>query len=407
LLDRIVIIGAGQAAARAVDTLRQRGYGKSLVVVGDEPHLPYQRPPLSKKYLAGALDRDQLLIRRARHYSEHAVEMRLGLRAVEIDRRAQRVRLSDGSALAYDALLIATGSRPRLLRIPGADSDNVHYVRTIADADTLRAKCEPGRRLVIVGGGYVGLEVAATCRQLGLEVTVLETAERVMQRVVSAEVSRIFAAEHARNGVRISCNTHVSALVVREGTRRVSAVLCDDGSEHPADIVVIGIGVVPEEQLAAAAGLQCSDGIVVDERCRTSDGAIYAAGDCTNHPSVRFGGRVRIESVDNAFEQAATAARNMLGEAAAHDKVPWFWSDQYDLKLNIVGLSGGHCMSVTRGSPASRSFSVCHLRRGELIAMEIVNNPKDQIAARKLVASGMRPDLDKLVDPQRALKDCA
>jgi 3-phenylpropionate/trans-cinnamate dioxygenase ferredoxin reductase component len=406
VVERIVILGAGQAAAQAVETLRQRGFKGSLVLVGDEPHLPYQRPPLSKKYLVGQLEGDRLFIRQAQYYSERAVETLLGRRALEIDRHARRVGLDDGSSLAYDALLIATGSRPRRLSVAGADLEGVRYLRTIADVDALRAAVEPGRRLVIIGGGYLGLEMAASCRQLGLEVVVLEMAERVMQRVMCVEMSAFYAAEHARRGVRIVCNARVKEIVPHPGTRSARAVLCEGGTEYPADIVLVGVGVEAVDELALRAGLECSNGIIVDAHCRTSDPNIYAAGDCTSHPSARYGMRVRLESVDNAFEQAAVAARNMLGEAASHDKVPWFWSDQYDLKLIIVGLGIGHDATVRRGEMASRSFSVCYLRGGELIAVDTVNNPKDQMAARKLVAARVRVDPQKLADPTIALKDC-
>lgn len=405
-VDRIVIVGAGQAAAQAIETLRRRGFNGSICLVGDEPHLPYQRPQLSKKYLAGTFKRDRLLIRHHSYYAERAIETRLGRRAVAIEAREQRVQLDDGTALRYDALLIATGSRPQRLSIPGADLEGVHYVRTVADVDALRAACARARRLVVVGAGYVGLEVAATCRQLGLDVTVLEMAERAMMRVVCTEISSFYEAEHARHGVRILCNARVRAFDGYGRIRHVRSVLCEDGSEHPADLVVIGIGVVPAEELAGRAGLECSNGIVVDEFCRTSNEAIYAAGDCTNHPSVCFGGRVRLESVDNAVEQGASAACSIMGEPAAHDKVPWFWSDQFDLKLIIVGLSAGHDRVVARGNTAGRSFSACYLRGGELIAVDTVNNQKDQMAARKLVGARVRPNPQRLADPTFPLKDC-
>ncbi|HVY80327.1 MAG TPA: FAD-dependent oxidoreductase, partial [Steroidobacteraceae bacterium] len=250
--------------------------------------------------------------------------------------------------------------------------------------------------------------VAATAREQGLEVTVLEMADRVMNRVTCEEVSAFYQAEHAKHGVRIVCNARVEAL---HGTghgsgERVRAVLCADGSEYPADLVIAGIGVVPEDQLARDAGLECENGIVVDQHCRTSDPHIFAAGDCTNHPSIHYGRRMRLESVDNAFEQGASAALNMLGIPTPHDKVPWFWSDQYDLKMIIIGVSTGYDSIVIRGAPASRSFAACYLFRGEIIAVDTVNNPKDQMAARKLVAARARPDPAKLADPAVALKDC-
>ncbi|MFC4314239.1 NAD(P)/FAD-dependent oxidoreductase [Steroidobacter flavus] len=396
--ERIVILGAGHAAAQAIDTLRRRGHRGSIVLVGDEPHLPYQRPPLSKKYLAGTHERSRLLIRQARYYSERAIETRLGRRALQIDRRTQRARLDDGSDLAYDALLIATGSRARALTVPGADLDGVRYLRTMADVDSLRTGMESARRIVIIGGGYIGLEVAATCRQRGLAVTVLETQDRVMKRVVSEETSAAFTAEHLRNGVNIICGAGSLEIASHAGTQQVRAVVCD-GCEHEADIVLIGVGAAAAQELACDAGLECDNGIVVDLHGRTSDASIYAAGDCTSHPSARYGGYVRLESVDNAFEQATTAALNMLGEPAEHDSVPWFWSEQFDLKLTITGLASGHDTVVVRGDPTSRCFSVCYLRGNELLAVESVGNSKDAIAARRLIAARSHLEPHHLANP--------
>lgn len=402
----ILIIGAGQAAAQAVDALRRRGHAGPITLVGDEPDLPYQRPPLSKKYLSGALARDRMPIRHQGFYQDHRVELRLGRRALRVDRAARRVGLDDGTELGYDLLLLATGSRPRTLAAPGSGLAGIHYLRTMADADTLRDLARPGRRAVIVGGGYIGLEVAATCRELGVEVTVLEMADRIMNRVVCEPVSAYFHAEHQRHGVGIRLGARVLGFE-GDAAGRVSAVRCADGDAHAADFVVAGIGVLPEDQLARDCGLPCDNGIVVDEHCRTEDPSIYAIGDCTNHPSRHYGRRVRLESVDNAFEQANTAAANMLGVPTVHDKVPWFWSDQYHHKLIIVGLAQDHDRVVLRGEPAQHSFSCCYLRGGELIAVDTVNQPRDQMAARRLVAARSRPDPARLADPAVPLKDCA
>lgn len=405
--EPIVIIGAGQASAQAIETLRKRGHKGPLTLVGDEDLLPYQRPPLSKKYLAGALDRDRLLLRHAAHYQEHGVALRLGFAAVRIDRDRRRVELADGSHLDYSRLLLATGSRPRLLPAPGAELANVYYLRTVADVERLRPEVRPGRRAVIVGGGYIGLEVAATCREAGLDVTVIEATNRVMSRVASPEVSRFYEQEHARHGVEILCNARVQDLVGdgNGGQQRVRAVRLADGREIPADFVLAAIGVTATDGLARDAGLTCEDGILVDEYCRTSDPHIWAAGDCTRHPSLHYGSRFRLESVDNAFEQGTSAALNMLGIATIHDKVPWFWSDQFDLRMVIVGLATGADDIVPRGDPASRAFSVCFLRNGELVAVETVNHTKDQMAARKLIPARHRPDRARLADPAVALKD--
>jgi 3-phenylpropionate/trans-cinnamate dioxygenase ferredoxin reductase component len=409
LSSRIVIVGAGQAAAQAVETLNKRGFTGLVTLIGDEAMLPYQRPPLSKKYLAGQLDRDRLLIRHAAHYTDHRVDLRLGFAAVGIDRARRRIELADGSAVDYDALLLATGSRPRLLRLPGAELAGVHYLRSVADVDRLRAELADGRRAVIVGGGYIGLEVAATCREAGLDVTVLEAADRVMNRVVSPEVSRFYEAEHARHGVKIVCGARIDRLVASPlsppGTERVAAVRLADGNDVPADFVLIAIGVEATDSVARDAGLACDNGILVDEFCQTSDPHIWAAGDCARHPSPHYRKLVRLESVDNAFEQGTSAALNMLGLTTVHDKVPWFWSDQFDLKMVIVGLAGGHDEVILRGDPASRAFSVCYLAAGELVAVECINHTKDQMAARKLIPARARPDRARLANDSIALKD--
>jgi len=405
--SHIVIVGAGQAGAQAVDTLRRKGYTGELTVVGEEPWPPYQRPPLSKKYLAGGVERERLWIRPAQYFADHDVRTHFGRRVSGIERREQRVQLDDGASVPYDVLLLATGSRPRRLPVPGAELPGVHLLRTLDDADRIRAACVAGTRLVIIGGGYIGLEVAATARQLGVDVTVVEMAERVMSRVTSPAVSAFYEAEHARHGVRIRCGETVSALHADARSGRVRAVLSAQGGEYPADLVLVGVGVAPADELARSAGLDCENGVVTDAYCRTSDAAIYAAGDCASHLNRQYGRHLRLESVDNAFEQGNTVALNLLGNPTAHDKVPWFWSDQFDLKLIIVGVAQAYDTVVLRGAPASRSFSACYLRGGELIAIDCVNTPKDQMAARKLIPTHPRPNVDKLADPAIPLKDTA
>ena len=403
--QNIVFIGAGQATAQCIDTLRRKGSTDSITVIGDEAHLPYQRPPLSKKYFSGALERDRLFIRHASFYAEHHVDLRLGRTATRIDRANRAVHLDAGAPVGYDTLILATGSRARRVTVPGSELAGIHYLKTLADADRLREDARPGRSAVIVGGGYIGLEVAATCRELGVDVTVLEMGDRVMNRVVCEPVSRYYEAEHAKHGVEIILGARMQELL-GDASGRVRAVRCDDGSEYPADFVVIGVGVIGEDQLAREAGLDCSNGIVVDDHCRTSDPAIWAIGDCCFHPSLHYGARIRLESVDNAFEQGNTVALNLTGTPTVHDKVPWFWSDQYHHKLLIVGLSQGHDRMVLRGDPATHAFSACYLKGDELIAIDTVNNARDQMAARKLIAARMRPDLTRLADPAIALKDC-
>ena len=398
----IVIIGGGQAGAQAVDTLRREGFRGRLVLVSEEPQLPYQRPPLSKKFLSGELAEERLYFRHQAFYDQHQVELMLGCSASQIDRAARRVLLSNGAEIAYDRLLLALGAVSRRLTCPGAELAGVHYLRTIADVARIQAALKPGARAVIVGGGYIGLEAAATARKLGCLVTVLEMADRVMNRVVASNVSDYFAYEHRAHGVHIVCNARVLRLA---GGSHVERVVCADGSSYEADLLVVGVGAMANMQLAADAGLTCENGIVVDEYCRTSDPAIFAAGDCTYHPSLHYAMRVRLESVDNAFEQAKTAALNMLDRPAVHDRVPWFWSDQFDSKLLIVGLSQGHDQQLTRGDPALRSFTVCYLKGGELMAVEAVNHSKDYMAARKMIADRARPDVDKLADPAIALRE--
>jgi 3-phenylpropionate/trans-cinnamate dioxygenase ferredoxin reductase subunit len=404
MISTIVVVGGGQAGAQAVDTLRREGFAGRLLLICDEPALPYQRPPLSKRYLSGELTAERLPFRHSAFYEEHRVELRLGLPAVALDPRGRRLELADGEALSYDRLLLCLGATARRLTCPGADLPGLHYLRTVADVMLIRAAIKPGSHVVLIGGGYIGLEAAATCRQMGCEVTVLELADRVMNRVVAPCVSQFFAQEHRAQGIRILCNTRVTRL---EGTGRIERVVCADGSEVAADAVIVGVGAVPTTALASDAGLACNDGIIVDEYCRTQDEAIFAAGDCANHPSPRYGRRVRIESVDNAFEQAKTAALNLLDRKIAHDRVPWFWSDQFDSKLLIAGLSLDYDQQVLRGDPASRSFSVCYLKGQELVAVEAINHSKDYMAARKLIAERAQMNAAKLADPNLALKEAA
>ena len=404
--DTFVIVGAGQAAAQATESLRRGGFEGRLVIVGEEPGLPYQRPPLSKKFLAGELPAERLSIRPASYYEQARVELKLGQRVESLEPARRELVLGGGERLNYDRLLLATGTVPRRLNVPGHGLRGIHYLRTTADVAAIRAELAGAKRVVIVGGGYIGLEVAATCRGLGLEVDVLEMADRVMNRVVAPELSAFFAAEHARAGVAIHTHTFVSGFRARaDDPGRVGAVQSVGGTEFPADLVIVGIGVIASTGLAAAAGLACENGIVVDEYARTTDAAIWAAGDCTIHPSPRYGRALRLESVDNAFEQSKTAAANMLGGSVVHDKVPWFWSDQFDLKLLIAGLNLDYDRIVLRGAPADRSFTCCYLKGAELQAVDCVNNPKDYMAAKKLIAERRSVDPARLADAGLTLKD--
>jgi 3-phenylpropionate/trans-cinnamate dioxygenase ferredoxin reductase component len=398
----IVIIGGGQAGAQAVDTLRREGFGGGMVLIGDEAGLPYQRPPLSKKYLSDELAADRLLFRHQAFYDEHRVELKLGRRAMRLEPGPKRVHLDTGEVIEYSRLLLCLGAVSRRLSCAGAELGGVHYLRALADVPPIRAGFKPGARVVIIGGGYIGLETAATCRKMGCEVTVLEMADRVMNRVVSTPVSAFFAAAHIAQGIKLLCDQRVVRL---EGKSRVDAVVTADGTSHPADMVIVGVGAIANTQLAEEAGIACDNGIVVDEYCRTSEADVFAAGDCTNHPSPRYGRRVRLESVDNAFEQAKAAAFNMLDKPMVHDRVPWFWSDQYQHKLLIVGLTQDHDQQVLRGDPAGGSFSVCYLKGRELLSVEAINHSKDYMAARKLIAERASLDPVKLADANLNLKE--
>jgi 3-phenylpropionate/trans-cinnamate dioxygenase ferredoxin reductase subunit len=400
--DTIVIAGGGHAAAQVVDSLRKDGFTGRLVLVAAEPLLPYQRPPLSKKFLAGELEAERLPIRPASFYEATRCELVLGNPVATIDTARRRLRLADGAALDYDRLVLAIGGHARPIPVPGAALAGVHVLRTMADVTAIRAAIRPGLQVAIVGAGYIGLECAATFRKLGLDVTVIEMMDRVMCRVVAPEMSRFYHAEHESHGVKVLTHKRVGAFT---GEGKVTGVECTDGTKIPADLVIVGIGLVPNQDIASAAGIACEDGIVVDENCRTSDPNVYAVGDCSRHPSPRYGRSIRLESVDNAFEQAKSAAANLCGKATVHDKTPWFWSDQYELKLQIVGLSQHYDNVVLRGDPATRSFSCCYLRSGELIALDAVNHGKDFMAARKLIAERARPDPARLADPNLGLRD--
>ncbi len=382
--QHLVIVGGGQAAAQAVQSLRQQSFAGPITLLSDEPYPPYQRPPLSKKYFAGELPRERLLLRPAAFYAEKGVSLEQNARVEELDVAGRRVRLRDGRTLAYDRLLLTTGSRVRKLEVPGATLPGLHYVRTIADVDGITSSLREGTRVLLIGAGFIGLEIAAVARQRGFEVTVLEAAERVMSRAVSVEVAAFYEARHRDAGVAVHTGAAVAAL---RGAQQVTAVETADGRVFPCDVVIVGIGIVPNVELAAAAGLPCNNGIVVDEFARTADPHVVAAGDCTNHPLPLLERRVRLESVPNAIHQAKVAAATLLDAPIAYSEVPWFWSDQYDLKLQIAGLSTGFDEVVLRGDPTTRSFAAFYLRAGQILAVDAINSPKEFIAGKKLVAS--------------------
>lgn len=385
----VVIAGAGHAAGQAIVSLRQGGFDGRIVLVGEEPYLPYQRPPLSKKFLAGTLDMPRLLLRQEKFYVDHHIDVRLRTRVTRIDPGAHTAELGDSSTLHYDQLILATGSRPRQLETTGHQLHGVHYLRTIEDVDRIRDQLRPGASLVIVGAGYIGLEVAAVATSLGLKVTVIELADQVMARVQAPAVSAFMEQVHREAGVEIRCGAAVSGF---RGINRLQGVTLSNGQEIPADIAIIGVGVVPNVEVAEAAGILCNNGILCDEFCRTNAADVFAIGDCSNHPNALLGHRVRLESVHNAQEQAKTAAATILGREEPYAQVPWFWSDQYELKLQIVGFSPAGSQAVIRGDPASRSFAVFYLDEGRLAAVYAINSPREFMLSKKLIALGARPD---------------
>ena len=390
----IVIVGGGHAAGQAAASLRQENYDGAILVIGEEPHIPYQRPPLSKQYLAGEYGLERVHLRPARFYDSKDIAVRRGVRVEAIDRDAQAVSCSDGTDVGYDKLLLATGARPRKLDTPGNDLPGIHYLRTIADVDAIKADFRPGRRVAIVGGGYIGLEVAAVATEAGLNVTVLEMEDRILQRVTTPTMSAFYHEIHSEKGVAVRTGMRAESFA---GTDRLTGVVCAGGEVVPADVAVVGIGIQPNVELAAAAGLDCDDGIVVDEHTRTSDPNIFAAGDCTNHPNPVLGRRLRLESVPNAMEQSRVAASNLAGKAKAYANVPWFWSDQYELKLQMVGFATEAERQVVRGDPGTRRFAVFYFDGDTLVAADAVNSPREFMAARQLVGKAVDPG--KLADP--------
>jgi 3-phenylpropionate/trans-cinnamate dioxygenase ferredoxin reductase subunit len=399
--DTVVIVGAGHVAGQAIASLRQGGFTGRLVLIGDEPYLPYQRPPLSKKFLAGELEVDRLFLRHEHFYPEHNVELRLAMRVDRIDRDRRQLHLSDGDRLGYDRLLLAVGSDVRRIHVPGSDLPGIFYLRSIADVRRLQTRWGPGRRLVVVGGGYIGLEVASVAATHGLAVTVIEIADRLMARTVAPAISEFYEKTHRDAGVDIRCNTAVTEF--RAAGDRLD-VVCD-GAVLAADLVLVGIGIKPAVELADAAGLACEDGILVDEHCLTSDPRIFAAGDCTNHPNSLLGRRLRLESVHNAQEQAKTAAAAICGNPVPYAQIPWFWSDQYDLKLQITGLAADYTQAVVRGDPSKRSFMVCYFNGDRFIAMDAVNSPREFMISKKWIAQGVRLSPDAVADTRVAFKD--
>ena len=396
-----LIVGASHAGSACALKLRRLGWQGSITLVGDETHEPYHRPPLSKDYLKGGEDADLPRLSSLAAYEQAAINLKLGVRVEMIDRERRSVSVTGGQDEPYDKLVLATGARVRKLPVAGTDLAGVCYLRDVEDVDQIRAAAQAGSSAVVVGGGYIGLEVAASLRSLGLEVTVLEAMDRVMQRVTSEPVSSFFTRIHREEGVDIRVRSQVTGFV---GDQRVAAVELNSGERIKADLVIIGIGVVPNVELAESAGLNIDNGICVDEFARTDDADIYAIGDCANFVHPRYGRQMRLESVQNATDQAVAAANSIAGQPAAYESVPWFWSDQYDVKLQIVGLAEGADEIVVRGNPdTGRQVSFLYLKEKQLLAVDALNSPRDFVHGKKLILSGAALDAEKLADPDVGL----
>ena len=403
---RIVIVGAGHAGGTAAALLRQHGHTGPIALIGEEPVAPYQRPPLSKAYLKGEADVDDLMLRPEAFYAEQGIALRLGVRAEAIDRAGKRVRLEDGSDVAYDLLILATGSANRKLSLPGAQDGDLLELRSLRDTERLKQALGPGRRLAIIGGGYIGLEAAASARALGAEATVIELAPRVLARVACEELSGFFEGYHRANGVEILTGVQVEAVERADGG--VAAVRLGDGRRIACDAVLAGVGAVACSDLARDSGLECDLGVVVDTAGRTGDPSVYAIGDVTFRPMPHYGDRRhRLESVPGAVEQARQAVAAILGLAAPPHEVPWFWSDQYDLKLQIAGVPFDADRRVIRGDMGAAKFAIFHLQGDRLVAVEAVNCPPEFMAGRQLIAQGKTVDAERLADPKASMREVA
>ena len=394
----MVIIGCGQAGGQAAASLRQEKYEGPITMIGQEPYIPYQRPPLSKQYLSGEQEKEKLSLRQESFYSEKEINLMLERSVLSLDPHKKELQLENDETVTYDKLLIATGGRPRKLEVDGHTLKGIHYLRNIDDVDAIKTQMSISQNLVIVGGGYIGLEVASVAIKKGLTVSVLEMESRILERVTTEEMSAFYHQLHTDEGVNILTSTQAKAF---KGSETVGSVVCGD-HEIPADLVIVGIGILPNTEMAEAAGLETNNGLVVDEHCRTSNEHIFAAGDCTNHPNPILNRRLRLESVPNAMEQGRVAASNMLGGSKSYASMPWFWSDQYEHKLQMVGFSKDSDQSVVRGDMESKSFTVFYLKDDSIIAADSVNNPKEFMASKQLV--GKKASIEALADTSIELK---
>ncbi len=399
--NKFVIIGAGQAAGRAAEAMRAAGFEGDVVIIGDEAYPPYERPPLSKQVLIGEDEPPSTYVHDPVYYDENGIELRLGLRAESIDRSDKTISLNDGETIPYTKLLLATGSQLRRLSLPGSDLAAIHYLRGIDDSLAIRERLTSGAKVAVVGGGYIGLEVAAAARKRDCQVAIIEMLDQVMSRAVAPEVGAIFEAMHRDHGVDIRTSTRVTGF---EGDDQVRRILCGDSESVDADVVIVGIGILPNDQLASAAGLETENGIIVDEHGRTEDADVYAAGDVTNHPNAIIGRRVRLESWQHAQNQAITAAKAMCGIEEPYTQVPWFWSDQYDVNLQMVGLPERWSELVVRGDTGALAFTAFYMNDGYVVGANSVNSARDIPIARQMIQRKAKVDPATLADPEVSLR---
>ncbi|MCY4144667.1 MAG: FAD-dependent oxidoreductase [Gammaproteobacteria bacterium] len=399
--SNVVIVGGGHAAGQLAASLRQLGFAGGVLIVGEEDHPPYQRPPLSKQYLKDECGLDRVYLRQQQFYAAKEVQCISGKRVVQVDASMRFVVLDDGTEIGWDTLVFATGSSNRALDIPGTDLPGVHSLRSISDCDGLKEQLDHGGRTLIVGGGYIGLEVASSCRSLGLEATVVELLDRVLARVAVPEISSYFQNLHDSNGVHIATSSVVKSIE-RDLNENALRVELANGQRLHAETVLIGVGIVPNVELAQESGLRCSDGILVDEYCRTDHDRIFAIGDCTSQQSQLLGRRIRLESVPNAMEQARCAAATIAGTPTPNHSIPWFWSDQYDVKFQMAGFPTEGEAMVVRGEFGGKTFMNFHLANGQLVGASAVNSPGEFLVARRLIGKTLDPK--KLSDPNTELK---